>query len=628
MAEEKKYLGFVSYSHSETDNIYFDTLISGLQRHSQKSKFWTDKEIPSASKWRDEIFEKLKQADFAILLISPNFLSSEFIMNTEFPEILKLHKKKFLKVFPILLSPVDIDKSPTISEIQFYIIDRAKYDINGPQNKMYSYAHLVNLLKGKNEIQPNRNREQFHIDFINYIESKIKNSDSADSNHEKNQAKRKSFNLSTVKEIAISYASEYNKANCYEDKVELLTVLIDLLIEHDKTKREVIEKFINHFNQGVKPNIRSLIIASEIDLYEILIKLFKNGIPSEPHFLNEINSKYFFINPLYAYILSIIKDIEQSGYSTALVNIESIPLRLADYECFYADYLVGQINRKNNELANSLTHFSNGIKKISSRSFSVPNKYCRSSCQACSVELIGAELFRGRATIYRKLLASASEPDEVKYYSLANSDYKQALSLFNKINPVKHTKPKGSEAVGSDIYFSYGYFKFENYFKKLIKSQETDEKDLKLALKLFDLSNNLNSKFTPPLSRAGIIYLYNKDYFKAGQYFNEVKTKDHVTENTTNGELILTSIWIDFALFYINKITYEKYNVKNPKTLLEFTISSFRTKNISKGAIDCHTFDLKVIFYILGVQNQPIIENEFNEILAIFNLQNNSQHNI
>jgi hypothetical protein len=50
---------------------------------------WDDTKINPGSNWQKEISETLDGAQIAILLVSANFLSSDFILNQELPKILK-----------------------------------------------------------------------------------------------------------------------------------------------------------------------------------------------------------------------------------------------------------------------------------------------------------------------------------------------------------------------------------------------------------------------------------------------------------------------------------------------------------------------------------------------------------
>jgi len=53
-----------------------------------KISIWDDSAIKPGEKWRDEIQEAIENAKVAILMVSANFIASDFIANSELPPIL------------------------------------------------------------------------------------------------------------------------------------------------------------------------------------------------------------------------------------------------------------------------------------------------------------------------------------------------------------------------------------------------------------------------------------------------------------------------------------------------------------------------------------------------------------
>jgi hypothetical protein len=154
--EKKRIKFFVSYAHR--NNKLATEFVECLQEVLTPSKsysydYWKDKELTVGEKWDEQIQEAIDSCDIGLLLISPAFLSSNYITQNELPAF--VNGKPCV---PVMLAKVDLERHDLkgLEARQIFRLNRDKF--NSPR----SYSELKN-----------KRREDFIFELFQAIENKL-----------------------------------------------------------------------------------------------------------------------------------------------------------------------------------------------------------------------------------------------------------------------------------------------------------------------------------------------------------------------------------------------------------------------------------------------------------------------
>ncbi|NET37412.1 MAG: CHASE2 domain-containing protein [Cyanothece sp. SIO1E1] len=103
---------FFSYSHK--DEALRDELekhLSILQRQGVITG-WHDRQIGAGSEWEGEISQHLESARVILLLVSADFLASDYCWNVEVARAMARHEARDARVIPVILRPVSWESAP------------------------------------------------------------------------------------------------------------------------------------------------------------------------------------------------------------------------------------------------------------------------------------------------------------------------------------------------------------------------------------------------------------------------------------------------------------------------------------------------------------------------------------
>lgn len=108
----------VSYSH--LDKEWLERIRVHLRPIERQGliELWDDTRIRPGMSWREEIEDALQSAASAIILVSANFLASDFCTTQELPQLLKRASANGVKILPVILSPCQLETSPALLSFQ------------------------------------------------------------------------------------------------------------------------------------------------------------------------------------------------------------------------------------------------------------------------------------------------------------------------------------------------------------------------------------------------------------------------------------------------------------------------------------------------------------------------------
>ena len=103
---------FFSYSHKDED--LRDELVKHLTILKRQNIIapWQDRDIEAGAEWNEEIQRHLNEAQIILLLISANFIASDFCWDNEMDQAMKRHEAGTAVVIPIVLSSCDWKGAP------------------------------------------------------------------------------------------------------------------------------------------------------------------------------------------------------------------------------------------------------------------------------------------------------------------------------------------------------------------------------------------------------------------------------------------------------------------------------------------------------------------------------------
>jgi hypothetical protein len=116
--KDEKLRVFISYSRR--DSRWLERLRTHLTPLWQDHEVdvWDDSKIRPGSKWREEIRAAVESASVAVLILSADFLASDFVRTNELPPLLKAAEEEGALILPIVASPSLFLRNSSLAQFQ------------------------------------------------------------------------------------------------------------------------------------------------------------------------------------------------------------------------------------------------------------------------------------------------------------------------------------------------------------------------------------------------------------------------------------------------------------------------------------------------------------------------------
>lgn len=109
---------FISYSHKDREVL--DRLLVHLRPLEREELIdaWNDRKIEAGSNWKREVKNALEHSRAAILLVSADFLASDFIVDNELPPLLENAERKGTAIIPVIVKPCRYTRDQSLRHLQ------------------------------------------------------------------------------------------------------------------------------------------------------------------------------------------------------------------------------------------------------------------------------------------------------------------------------------------------------------------------------------------------------------------------------------------------------------------------------------------------------------------------------
>src|SRR5258707_965224 len=133
--------------------------LAPLRRQSQIT-LWSDTNLNAGEEWKKELHQHLESADIILLLISPDFMDSDYCYSTDLGRAIERHNQGEARVIPILLRPAFWQNAP-FAQLQT-VPTNARHVTSWPDRDEAFYNIILHINQVVSELRTRRAQIQVY----------------------------------------------------------------------------------------------------------------------------------------------------------------------------------------------------------------------------------------------------------------------------------------------------------------------------------------------------------------------------------------------------------------------------------------------------------------------------------
>jgi formylglycine-generating enzyme required for sulfatase activity len=188
------------------------TMLAPLVR-GNALRLWDDSQIPQGARWQEEIAGALTTARVALLLVSADFLNSDYVNSEELPEILRAAEEEGLLLLWVKVRPCLVHRTP-IHAFQAAIDPARPLVALAPWEQEEALAKVAEAIDGA--FQRTREREAREIEARAAAEKEAREKEAREKQAREEQAREQAARQTEARAAAARERDRQKEANARE----------------------------------------------------------------------------------------------------------------------------------------------------------------------------------------------------------------------------------------------------------------------------------------------------------------------------------------------------------------------------------------------------------------------------